>query len=131
MQITNARGGRRAAMKLEHFNITGPIELLDAVRAFYIEALGLRDGFRPAVPTRGYWLYIGDDAVVHLNENPERQRPNSPNSLDHIAFGCEDFDGMQQRLERLGIQHHVHRHPGISQIFVQDPAGTMIELNFR
>ena len=118
-------------MKLEHFNITGPIELLEDVRKFYVDTLGLREGFRPAVPTRGYWLYIGDEAVVHLNENPERSRPNTPNLLDHIAFGCEDLDGMQKRLEHLGIQHHVRSHPGITQIFLHDPAGTMIELNFR
>ena len=120
-------------MKLEHFNITGPIELLEEVRAFYVDALGLQEGFRPSVSTRGYWLYIGDQAVVHLNENPARNRPPEENFLDHIAFACDNLEEIKTRLERLHIPHKVNHYAAVNftQIFLHDPAGTGIELNFR
>jgi catechol-2,3-dioxygenase len=120
-------------MRLEHFNISGPIELLETVRTFYIEVLGLTDGFRPAVPTRGYWLYSGGDAVVHLNESADRQPPPRANFLDHIAFACDDVAALEKRLQAQRIEYSINRYPAVNltQIFLHDPAGTGIELNFR
>jgi catechol-2,3-dioxygenase len=120
-------------MRLEHFNISGSIELLEAVRQFYVEVLGLTEGFRPAVPTRGYWLYSGADAVVHLNESSARQAPPAGNYLDHIAFACDDVATMEQRLQQGRIEYSINRYPSVNltQIFLHDPAGTGIELNFR
>lgn len=120
-------------MQLEHFNISGPIELLETVRRFYIEVLGLSDGFRPAVPTRGYWLYSGANAIVHLNESGDRTLPPNSNYLDHIAFACDDVPTTEQRLQRHGVEYTINRYPSVNltQIFLRDPAGTGIELNFR
>jgi len=120
-------------MRLEHFNIAGSIELLETVRKFYVEVLGLADGFRPAVPTRGYWLYSGSDAVVHLNESSDRQPPPRANYLDHIAFACDDVSAVEQRLKTHHIEYTINRYPAVNltQIFLHDPAGTGIELNFR
>jgi catechol 2,3-dioxygenase-like lactoylglutathione lyase family enzyme len=120
-------------MKIEHFNITGPIELLERVRTFYLDVLGLQDGFRPPVPTRGYWLYSGEQALVHLNEGPERAALPELCNLDHIALGCTDLDAMLTRLTRHGIEHAAHHFTdaGMTLVFVRDPAGIMLELNFR
>ncbi|HSB96228.1 MAG TPA: VOC family protein [Spongiibacteraceae bacterium] len=120
-------------MRLEHFNISGSIELLETVRTFYIEVLGLADGPRPAVPTRGYWLYSGSDAVVHLNESSDRQAPPRATYLDHIAFACDDVTAMERRLQAHSIEYSINRYPAVNltQIFLHDPAGTGIELNFR
>ena len=120
-------------MRLEHFNISGPIELLEIVRRFYVEVLDLSDGFRPAVPTRGYWLYSGADAVVHLNESANRQQPPIANYLDHIAFACDDVPATERRLQEHGIEYSINCYPAVNltQIFLRDPAGTGIELNFR
>jgi catechol-2,3-dioxygenase len=120
-------------MRLEHFNISGPIELLETVRRFYIDVLGLSDGFRPQVPTRGYWLYSGSDAIVHLNESADRQLPPPANYLDHIALACDDVSNMEQRLQQYRIEYSLNRYPAVNltQIFLRDPAGTGIELNFR
>ena len=31
-------------MRLEHFNISGPMDLLEEVRDFYVHVVGLREG---------------------------------------------------------------------------------------
>ncbi len=120
-------------MKLEHFNISGPIELLEEAKRFYVDALGLTEGPRPEVPTRGYWLYSDDVPIVHLNEQPQRTLPELSGYLDHIALACSDVDDMVSRLERMHIAHTVNRYPAVNltQIFLRDPAGTGVELNFR
>ncbi|MDT5271647.1 MAG: hypothetical protein QOH49_3833 [Acidobacteriota bacterium] len=51
---------------LNHFNITAPRELLEGVRDFYVEVLGLVVGERPAFMRDGFWLYAGRESLVHL-----------------------------------------------------------------
>lgn len=41
---------------LNHFNITAPGELLEKVRDFYVEVLGLIVGERPGFRRNGFWL---------------------------------------------------------------------------
>lgn len=120
-------------MHIEHINITGPWELLEAVKTFYVEALGLHEGFRPPVSSRGYWLYSDDVPVVHLNEQEGRSAPPPANYFDHVAFACSDLEAVIARLEHCNVEHRVHHYPEVNftQIFLRDPAGTGIELNFR
>ena len=49
---------------LNHFLVLA--EDLEATRDFYAEILGLQVGERPPFSFPGYWLYLGDQAVVHL-----------------------------------------------------------------
>jgi hypothetical protein len=42
---------------LDHINVCAPPTLLEQVKAFYEEVLGLADGFRPTFSSNGYWLY--------------------------------------------------------------------------
>ena len=120
-------------MIIQHFNITGPFELLERVKNFYVDVIGLSVGFRPEVPTRGYWLYSGEQALVHLNEGPERAQLPPSTHLDHIALGCDNLDAMLARLTAHDIEHNAIRfeQAGITLVFVRDPAGVMLELNFR
>lgn len=120
-------------MQLEHFNISAPFELLERVRDFYVNALGLREGARPAVPVRGFWLYDGDQALVHLAENNTTVPAPPAHYLDHIAFACTDLPALEQRLRAHAVDYTVQRYPAVNltQVFLHDPAGTGIELNFR
>jgi catechol 2,3-dioxygenase-like lactoylglutathione lyase family enzyme len=52
--------------RLDHVSI-GTDKLRQA-RDFYVELLGLAGGPRPKLKSTGYWLYAGDDAVIHLVE---------------------------------------------------------------
>jgi catechol 2,3-dioxygenase-like lactoylglutathione lyase family enzyme len=127
-----------ALQALEHFTIT--CADLERTRAFYRDVLGLTEGYRPNFNFAGYWLYCGEIPVVHLTdekgaitENRQGARGNNTGSLDHIALrGC-DVKATLAHLKARGVSHRENRilDAGLHQIFVRDPNGIMIELNFH
>jgi catechol 2,3-dioxygenase-like lactoylglutathione lyase family enzyme len=104
---------------------------LERSRTFYAQVLALRDGERPAFPFPGAWLYAGERPVIHLVGEGAAQP--STGAFDHVAFEAEDFDGTRARFEALNIPFRESRVPaaGLRQLFVHDPDGVKIELNFR
>ncbi|MEN9544678.1 MAG: hypothetical protein RLZZ598_1511 [Pseudomonadota bacterium] len=117
-----------------HYNLRAPRALLERLRDFYRDVVGLTEGERPPFQSFGYWLYAGDQAVLHLSESlPGEQRSTElASSFDHAAFRCTDRLEFEQRLTRHGI--HFERasvpHTGQRQLFFADPAGNGVELNF-
>ncbi len=120
---------------LDHYNVA--CGDLDASRKFYKRALGMEEGARPAFDTPGAWLYCGGHPVVHLS--PRRKRPSkTTGKFDHIAFFAEDLAGLLRRLKRRKVEHAVRIIPetdgnpasGGKQVFLWDPDGVKIELNF-
>ena len=113
---------------LDHVNIATAD--LEGTVAFYAEAVGLERGWRPDFPFPGAWLYAGERPVIHLMV-AERGAGTGP--LDHVAFEAEDFEGTRARLAARGHDHQVRDVPGtaVRQIFVLDPNGVKLELNFR
>lgn len=122
------------AVGLNHYNLRAPRELLDTLRDFYRDVVGLKVGERPPFRTFGYWLYAGSSPVLHLSEaRPGESRATDvATTFDHTAFSCTDFTAMLADLTRAGIQHTVETVPGTAQkqIFFKDPAGNGVELNF-
>jgi catechol 2,3-dioxygenase-like lactoylglutathione lyase family enzyme len=116
---------------LDHVNIAGSGTLIERCRAFYVDVLGLTDGPRPPFRSRGFWLYAGGHPVVHLTER-DRDAERSSTSLDHFAFRCEGFEATMQRLTELGVAFTVDpaRDTKAAQLFLDDPAGVALELNF-
>ncbi|OYU41562.1 MAG: diguanylate cyclase, partial [Burkholderiales bacterium PBB4] len=53
-----------------HFNLRAPQPLLDRIRDFYVDVLGMKAGWRPPFPFPGYWLYLEEHAILHLVEAP-------------------------------------------------------------
>jgi catechol 2,3-dioxygenase-like lactoylglutathione lyase family enzyme len=127
---TAATIAQMRVLGLNHVNIAGSHELIERCRAFYVGILGLTDGHRPSFRSRGYWLYAGDHPVVHLTERSSDMIGKS--ALDHYAFTCEGLDGMMERLRERGIPFTIDpaRDSKNAQLFVEDPAGVSLELNF-
>jgi len=123
-------------MPLTQLNhVTVRTDDLEATRDFYNEALGLAPGPRPPLTFPGYWLYCGEQAVVHLVPRSGAIGAGDggdTGNFDHVAFTAADFDGMRARFTKLGIRFSEREVPGIRlrQLFVQDPNQVMIELNF-
>ncbi len=115
--------------RLDHVTIvTGDLE---ATRDFYVEVLGLEDGQRPPFTFPGAWLYCGPNPVVHLIGDDEAPPPGT-GTFDHVAFRASDYDGVIRRLEAKGVDFNTRTVPdlGLRQIFVHDPNGVQVELNF-
>jgi glyoxylase I family protein len=121
---------------LNHFNITAPVELLETVRDFYVEVLGLVVGERPDFRRKGFWLYAGPEPLVHLtacDEGAERAPGKSAQGFfDHVAFSCKGLSELIERLKRFNIPYELAEIRSLKQvqIFVRDPARVGVELNF-
>jgi catechol 2,3-dioxygenase-like lactoylglutathione lyase family enzyme len=118
---------------LDHFNIRTR-KLTDTVR-FYESILGLEKGPRPNFAFPGAWMYSEGKAVVHLVDISATNEPQKPDSgvVHHVAFASTGFDGMADRLKSRGMPFEARQVPGgeLWQIFVNDPNGVMIELNYE
>ena len=118
---------------LDHFNIRTR-KLADTVR-FYEDVLGLEKGDRPDFAFPGAWMYSEGKAVVHLvdiSPSAEAQKPDS-GVVHHVAFVSRGFDAMKARLQSKKMPFDARQVPGgeLWQIFVNDPNGVMIELNYE
>jgi catechol 2,3-dioxygenase-like lactoylglutathione lyase family enzyme len=116
---------------LDHVNIAGSAPLIERCRAFYVDVLGLTQGPRPAFRSRGFWLYASGSPIVHLTEK-EHDAPGARAALDHFAFLCQGLEDTMARLTKHGIEFELDpaRDTKPAQLFLQDPAGVSVELNF-
>ena len=137
------------SLTLNHYSI----RTLDlpACERFYCGALGMRVGPRPPCPFPGLWLYPAEtsdyaQAAVHII-GTDRSDPaglkqylgdrdeaslHGTGSVDHVAFFATGLAAMQARLKAEGIAARERQVPllGLHQLFVDDPNGVVVELNF-
>lgn len=105
---------------------------VEALRIFYEDVLGLRTGARP-LRFPGVWLYLGEQAVVHVAGNLEENAgPASGGGFDHVAFRTRGLAAAKQRLDGAGIAWREVWRPelGILQLVLHDPANMKVELTF-
>jgi len=123
-----------AVKGFNHYNIRAQRVLLDQLRDFYCDVVGLSVGERPTLRSFGYWLYIGEKDVLHLSEaSAEEVRATDVlTTFDHVAFTCGDQPEMEAHLTQKGITFNtrVVATTGVRQIFFRDPAGNGVEFNF-
>ena len=112
---------------LNHINIHA--DDLEAARDFLLAALpDLKLGFRPPFDFKGYWLYLGEQPIIHMQNRGAGM--GGRGWIDHLAFAPFDFDTEIARLDSLGLDYVVGGIPGtgIRQIFVTGPEGLKLEL---
>ena len=128
---------------LEHFLIqTGD---LDGTRDWYVDVLGMTEGPHPDFRFPVRWLYLGGEAVLHLtlgggavDENRKKYLGQQSTAtrgsgvVDHIAFRATGLAGMMAGLDAKGVAYATRRvdDQGLFQLFLMDPNGVKIELNF-
>lgn len=116
-------------VRLDHYNLA-PEDMDETVR-FYENVVGLKVGFRPDFGVDGYWLYAGDQAVLHLL--PEEKRSTGPTGrLDHVAFWATDLASCINRLVSAKVEYLLRtvEVAGMHQIFFTDPDGVTVEIGF-
>jgi catechol 2,3-dioxygenase-like lactoylglutathione lyase family enzyme len=119
------------------------------VQDFYERVLGLTVGARPSFNFSGSWLYAGNEPIIHLAAVVEEAKtysgsaPSMPSALpapisltgaiDHIALRMDGpVDACRQNLLASKIKFTEAPVPDfpIYQLFLHDPLGVKIELNF-
>lgn len=118
---------------LDHYNLR--TRKFDETLRFYVDILGLENGPRPNFSFPGAWLYSEGRAVVHLVDLSPSSEPQKPDSgvVHHVAFISRGFTAMKERLRGKGVTFDSREVPGgdVWQIFIRDPNGVMIELNYE
>jgi extradiol dioxygenase family protein len=120
-------------LSINHIQLVAEKDLVIQLRDFYCDVVGLTEGFRPAFERMGFWLYIGDKDVLHLITPKEGDgRSLQKSSFDHVAFKTTNYQDVLKKLNKLNIPFEEKPIPGMTahQIFLRDPAGNRVELNF-
>ena len=115
--------------RLDHYSIRTTD--LETTSRFFVDVLGFEEGDRPPFTFPGVWLYCGGKPTVHLIGIEEGQQSGS-GAVDHVAFSATGFDTFRARLSELGLAFRESQVPGLQrrQLFVDDPSGIKVELNF-
>ena len=121
--------------RIEHYNIH--TSRLNETVEFYDKVLGMKAGDRPPFSFPGAWIYLGDTPVLHLvdvtgDRQSDRKGLHGTGALDHIAFEATGLPEMRTKLARDGVkfQERIVPRSGVTQIFVEDPNGLTLELNY-
>ena len=102
-------------------------------RRFYGEVLQLEELPRPEELeklVRGVWFKLGP-TELHLFERAHLV-PKGSAVGHHLAFRTVDFEGISKRIAEAGIEFVSPpgmAPDGIRRLFVNDPAGNLIEIN--
>jgi catechol 2,3-dioxygenase-like lactoylglutathione lyase family enzyme len=131
-----------ALKRLDHYFIYS--RNLDKSLEFYSNILGLESGSRPDFEFSGHWFYLDGQPVVHVGTEgfaggyPEKKNKkkssvaNGTGRLDHVAFRADNIQKFVNRLTKAKIDFHTQylKDFNLTQLFVKDPDGLTIELNF-
>ncbi len=128
---------------MEHFLLQA--EDIEATKDWYVNVLGFRVGPHPDFKFPVYWLYLGDRDVLHLTQGGARVTENRMKYLgqeslavrgsgviDHVAFRATGLEEMTGHLDRMAIAYKERQvnDQGLYQLFLFDPNGVKVELNF-
>ena len=128
---------------MEHFLLQ--TEDIEATKDWYVKVLGLRVGPCPDFKFPVYWLYLGDRDVLHIttggksvSDNRKRYVGQESDAtrgtgvIDHVAFRATDLEAMIEHLNRNSIAFKERQvdDQGLYQLFLFDPNGVKVELNF-
>ena len=123
------------------------IQTADIARTveWYVRVLGMRAGFTPDFRFPVQWLYLGDADVVHVTEGGANTSENrrryvgqqtdateGSGAIDHVAFRCTGLREMLAHLRAEGVAFKERQvnDQGLYQLFLFDPNGIKVELNF-
>jgi catechol 2,3-dioxygenase-like lactoylglutathione lyase family enzyme len=129
---------------IEHFLIQSAD--IEATKDWWVNVLGLRVGPHPDFKFPVYWLYAGDRDVLHLTQGganvsdnrmkylgQSSQATQGSGVVDHIGFRCTGLHDMIDHLTRLKVEFKERQvdDQGLYQLFLFDPNGVKVELNFE
>lgn len=119
---------------LNHFNISASRDLIEQVKRFYTDVIGLALGPRAHLDHEGYWLYAGCTPIVHLSIRMGMPAVSNAQKgyFNHISLGCVGLRSAIAKMIATQTPYRLIQLPDIhqTQLFVTDPAGIGVELTF-
>jgi catechol 2,3-dioxygenase-like lactoylglutathione lyase family enzyme len=109
---------------------------LEATNRFYTEILGMTLAKRPNFDFPGSWLQMGNTMIHTMAGHAGQEKAGQPGrgsaAVDHIALGAVGFDDFRKKFVDNDLEWRQFSIPtfGLWQLFVKDPSGIVIELNF-
>lgn len=115
--------------RLDHVNVR--TARLGAMMDFYQRVVGLKLGERPPFSFSGAWLYLNDQAVLHLVEVESPPAGAEPR-IEHFAFRATGLEEFVSRLNASSVEYRRSMVPatGLEQVHFSDPDGNHIEVGF-
>ena len=125
----------------------------DTTRDWFCDKLGFRNNHHPELGFPVYWLYIGEQKVIHIGEarhsEPQDICLKTPSDqqgadyaaagragsgrIDHLCLNCEGIEDFIERLTANGVEFSeckAHK-SNLYQLFMREPInGIKVELNF-
>lgn len=134
---------------LNHFNITASPALVEQLKSFYVNVIGLTVGPRALLDHDGFWLYAGELSILHLSARQQsicqqsigrntaetttaKEVPLVEGCFNHISLSCVGLAAARERMVAMEIPYTISEviDFGQTQLFIQDPAGIGVELTF-
>ncbi len=118
---------------MNHFTVLS--DDLEVTRKFYCDLLGFEVGDRPNFRFPGYWLWVGDQPILHVIHRNELHEHRA-GVIDHMAFTATDLPGTVAKLDKAKVEWELRRLPvesvrgGTWQLFFDDPHGGKVEFDF-
>ena len=120
---------------IDHYNLRSDEKMIETLKDFYINIVGLNLGHRPPFKSKGYWLYAKEKDVLHLSSSKDNIKNliDVSSTLDHVSFSAIDKIFFITVLQKNNIIFKERFIPEIEieQLFFKDPAGNGIELIFK
>lgn len=128
--------------ELNHFFVRAAD--LEQTRRFYTDVLGFEVMPRPDFPFPGYWMGVNGAIQVHVGPSdipnrksyylgtPDDAADGQTGVVDHIAFSADEPKAFVEKFQARGIEFRPRYLPesNLYQLFIRDPNGVVIELNF-
>ncbi len=118
---------------------------MEKTRDWYVRVLGMTAGRTPDFKFPVCWLYVGDHDVIHITEGgadtttnrkaylgQQSEATSGSGVIDHIGFRCTGLRETMAHLNALNVPFRQRQvdDQGLYQLFLFDPNGIKIELNF-
>lgn len=128
---------------IEHY-LVQTADMAETIK-WYETVLQLQCGPTPDFGFPVQWMYIGEKDVLHIthgggkaSENrkaylgQESEALRGSGVIDHIAFRSSGLSEMLENFRRIGVEFKERQvnDQGLYQIFLFDPNGVKVELNF-
>ena len=121
---------------LDHVSLTTEPAMMEELKDFYRDVLGMTTGFRPSIGVPGYWMYAEGQPIIHLNLALPGQAVDTSRTtgaINHVSFKGAGLRAMSDRLRSKNIPFEIisPQGAGVAQMFFHDPSGIRVEIIFR